>query len=474
MSALAQIHKACRTGSLDAVRSVLDSQPSMVDMVDAELGWTPLYRAVMCGHVLIVKELLGRGADPNRLNKFGEAPLHQAVNVGEEVVTALLDSGACIDIRQHGDLQADGETPLHLAANKDRTAMVKFLLKRKATADLPSFTVTSTQYGKTALHLAVEGGYEATVRLLLRSGACIDLKDKVRFKQNGMTPLDCAETSSMKQLLLSNHKTSATPSILARSTYRLKDPSYGLLELEQRTQATESYLKTIDPEPTLMNSAQQITCDSDTIRFNSSIDISGAFSSRGARDLLDWLRRNRLEEAYKALVENGYDDLEMLQETQHSEVPLTKDMLRSIGILKPGLAARLLGLLELEAYAEMAEDFKEAEKINCCGKPLVGVSARTYPTMYEWLERINLGHLYENFESTGYDDFEHLALLSKTQQKLTDEVLYREIGIRMVGHRHRILFRLMEDCRSSSLSSSFVSRVDAEQRCAPCKSCLLS
>mmetsp|Transcript_31268 Transcript_31268/g.54312 ORF Transcript_31268/g.54312 Transcript_31268/m.54312 type:complete len:151 (-) Transcript_31268:899-1351(-) len=136
MSALALIHKACRTGSLDSVRSVLDSQPSLLDTVDTELGWTPLYRAVMCGHVMIVKELLRRGADPNRLNKYGEAPLHQAVNVSEDVVTALLDSGAQIDIRQF-----DGETPLHLAATKGRTEMVKLLLKRKATVDLPNFLV---------------------------------------------------------------------------------------------------------------------------------------------------------------------------------------------------------------------------------------------------------------------------------------------------------------------------------------------
>eukprot|EP00359_Climacostomum_virens_P002035 CAMPEP_0204900622 /NCGR_PEP_ID=MMETSP1397-20131031/2581_1 /ASSEMBLY_ACC=CAM_ASM_000891 /TAXON_ID=49980 /ORGANISM="Climacostomum Climacostomum virens, Strain Stock W-24" /LENGTH=409 /DNA_ID=CAMNT_0052068803 /DNA_START=171 /DNA_END=1400 /DNA_ORIENTATION=- len=409
---------------------------------------------------MIVKELLRRGADPNRLNKYGEAPLHQAVNVSEDVVTALLDSGAQIDIRQF-----DGETPLHLAATKGRTEMVKLLLKRKATVDLPNFL-----YGKTALHFAVEGGYEDTVKLLLQFGACVDLKDK-----NGLTPLDCADTSTMKQILICSPLTPPKPQILIRSKYHMKPSSFRMLDLEEGTQATDSYLKTIDPEPTaIMNSAQQITCDSETFKFNPSNDVSGAFSSRGAKDLLSWLNRNRLEEVYKVLVENGYDDLEMLQETQKSEVPLTKEMLRSIGIIKPGLAARLLGLLELENYIADPEDFRETDKLNCCGKPVVGSSARPPPTLYEWLERMGLGHLQENFESAGYDDFEHLVLLNKTSQKITDEVLYRELGIKMMGHRHRILFKLMEDSRSSSLQSSFVSRVEAEQRCAPCKNCLLS
>lgn len=133
----------------------------------------------MCGHLAIIKELLQRGADPNRLNKHGEAPLHQAVNVSEEVVSALLDSGANIDIRQLGKLQLDGDTPLHLAANKGRREMVKLLVKRRASVDLPNFLVPPIQYGKTALHFAVEGGCEDTVKELLRSGASTDLKDKV-------------------------------------------------------------------------------------------------------------------------------------------------------------------------------------------------------------------------------------------------------------------------------------------------------
>lgn len=278
----------------------------------------------------------------------------------------------------------------------------------------------------------------------------------------------------MKQILLSSPLTPPKPQVLPRSKFNMKPSSFRMLDLEDGTQATDSYLKTIDPEPTVMNSAQQITLDSETYKLNQSNDVSGAYSSRGARDLLSWLQRNRLEEVYRVLVENGYDDLEMLQETQRSEVPLTKELLRSIGVMKPGLAARLLGLLELETSSGDVEVFKETSRLTCCGKPMIGSSTRATPTMYEWLERMNLGHLHENFESAGYDDFEHLMLLNKTQHRLTDEGLYRELGIKMIGHRHRILFRLMEDSRSSSLQSSFISRVEAEQRCTPCKSCLLS
>jgi ankyrin repeat protein len=473
MSALALIHKACRTGSLDTVCTILDAQPILLDTVDDELGWTPLYRAVMCGHAAIVQELLRRGSDANRLNKFGEAPLHQAVSVSEEVVVALLDSGASIDVRQLGNLHSDGETPLHLAASKGRTNLVRLLLRRRATVDLPTFLVAPRQYGKTALHFAVEGGFEDIAKLLLRAGACIDLKDKVRPMQNGLTPLESAETATMRQILLSNPMTPPKPEILAKSKYSIKPASFRVLDLEEGTQATESLFKTIDPEP-VTHAAQQVTCDSDNFRFNPSNDVSGAYSTRGAKDLLSWLSTHRLEDLYRVLIDNGYDDLEMLQETQKSEVPLTKEMLRSIGVMKPGLAARLLGLLELETNTTIVLDIGETDRLNCCGRPTIATSSYAYPSLLEWLERMSLGYLHEHFVSAGYDDFEHLILLNKTTQRLTDEVLYRELGIKMIGHRHRILFRLMEDSRTTSQQSSFVSRVETEQRCAPCKSCLVS
>jgi hypothetical protein len=293
--------------------------------------------------------------------------------------------------------------------------------------------------------------------------------------QNGLTPLDSAETSNMRQILLSNPLTPPKHEILAKSKYSIKPASFRVLDLEEGTQATASLFKTIDPEPVPHAiSAQQVTCDSDHFRFNPSNDVSGAYSSRGAKDLLTWLSTNRLEDLYRVLIDNGYDDLEMLQETMKSEVPLTKEMLRSIGVMKPGLAARLLGLLELETNTTEVLDFGETDKLNCCGRPTIATSSYAYPSLLEWLERMNLGYLHEHFVSAGYDDFEHLIQLNKTTQRLTDEVLYRELGIKMIGHRHRILFRLMEDSRTSSQQSSFVSRVESEQRCAPCKSCLVS
>lgn len=67
------------------------------DLTDAD-GNTLLMLAAYHGHAGTVAALLGRGADPDRLNDRGQSPVAGAVFKGEdEVVRVLLDAGAALD-----------------------------------------------------------------------------------------------------------------------------------------------------------------------------------------------------------------------------------------------------------------------------------------------------------------------------------------------------------------------------------------
>ncbi len=108
----------------------------------------------------------------------GNTPLHLAAD-GEDAgfVRFLIDKGAKIDLAG-----ARSKTPLHISAGNDRRAIVDALLKRGAALE------ARDDYQRTALILcARERGQAATGRILIEAGADVNAAD--RF---GSTPLELA------------------------------------------------------------------------------------------------------------------------------------------------------------------------------------------------------------------------------------------------------------------------------------------
>ena len=130
-------HEACRSADLPLLRSLLETDPSLLNSLDHKYGWTPLSRAIICDHSDVVKFLLKQGADPNCTTAVGEPPLYLAVDLQHTQLTQLLlDFGADPNAGN-----ADGETPLHLAAFKGLKAEMELLLSHGANPDLVDFVV---------------------------------------------------------------------------------------------------------------------------------------------------------------------------------------------------------------------------------------------------------------------------------------------------------------------------------------------
>ena len=103
-----EIHKACRDGNLEMVRSLIDRKDKLVNLREYR-GWTPLFYACATNSVEIACFLITKGACVDAKDKYGETPLHRTVSekcgrirknsVSCSLVKMLLDSGADPEIK---------------------------------------------------------------------------------------------------------------------------------------------------------------------------------------------------------------------------------------------------------------------------------------------------------------------------------------------------------------------------------------
>ncbi|KAK4699909.1 uncharacterized protein P7C70_g6345, partial [Phenoliferia sp. Uapishka_3] len=177
-----------------------------------------LENALIAGHVGVVELLAKAGADVNTKNRSGIPLLFEAVEQGHEMVKALQEAGASIDIRgprgdsalhraaRSGDVQSvdvlvragasvntkntHSQTPLQCAVSYSSEASEETIKsKLEITRLILEVSCISLDWedgaGNTPLHSAVtrKGGLEI-VKLLLHHGASLDV-----FNHAGETPL---------------------------------------------------------------------------------------------------------------------------------------------------------------------------------------------------------------------------------------------------------------------------------------------
>ena len=125
-----QILKAAKSGDLATVRTLLESDVSLVAAQDTD-GSTPLHCASWKGHPEVVAVLLDFGADiqaQNQNDHWGDTPLHAAAHGNQRAVAALLiERGADIHA-----LSAFGRTPLQETEAHKATAVANLLKKHGA------------------------------------------------------------------------------------------------------------------------------------------------------------------------------------------------------------------------------------------------------------------------------------------------------------------------------------------------------
>jgi uncharacterized protein len=128
-------------------------------------GLTPLHKAVSDDDIAAVKHLLASGADARAATTLGHVtPLAlAAINGDAAIILALLNAGAAVDAAN-----ADGDTPLMLAAASGNTDAIKVLLDHAAAG---AINAKEPVRGETPLMFAAGRNRAEAVKLLIARGA---------------------------------------------------------------------------------------------------------------------------------------------------------------------------------------------------------------------------------------------------------------------------------------------------------------
>ncbi len=156
------VFEASAVGEEGRLRDLLKSDGDLVHAMN-EQGFTPLGLAAFFGHEDVLRTLLDRGAEVDRVMESPNSNTALDAAVAADHLAAarlLLDGGANVNVQA-----ARGHTPLHKAAFGGNAEMVRLLLNRGADP------MRETEEGRRPLDIAEERGHAAAAAVLREHGA---------------------------------------------------------------------------------------------------------------------------------------------------------------------------------------------------------------------------------------------------------------------------------------------------------------
>ena len=165
--------------------------------------------------------------------------------------------------------------------------------------------------------------------------------------------------------------------------------------------------------------------------------------SKNIDTLYHFLSEIKLEKYYNILNSNGFEDIQVLINQEKTTTAITDEQLKEAGINPPGDRAKILIRLQ-EKAGNFIFQIPKTVYYTC-------VNIENYMNDYnieklnDWLKALKIENYLENFIDAGYHSVELMLLQMESKNPITNDILKNELGIKKVGHRARIINKLLEE-----------------------------
>lgn len=185
------------------------------------------------------------------------------------------------------------------------------------------------------------------------------------------------------------------------------------------------------------------------IQINNEINQFNVNNINQEDSLYKFLSEINLEKKYYFLMNsNGFEDIDLLIEQERTcklNTSITNSALKEIGIYLPGDRAKILIHLEEKAgnysFAIPKNVYYFLEDVNNINND------ENIKKIFEWLKVIKVENYLDNFIKCGYYSLELILMQMNSKNPINEDIIKDEIGIKKVGHRARIINKLVEDGR---------------------------
>ena len=219
--------------------------------------------------------------------------------------------------------------------------------------------------------------------------------------------------------------------------------------------------------PSFLNSKSNMDFFSSEMTAEDTVNKSKNPINNSQISLYNFLLEIKLDKYYNLLNSNGFEDIQVLINQGKSILAITDAQLKEVGIDIPGDRAKILIRLQ-----EKAGNFQYQIPKNVyytCNDLENYINDLNIKKLYEWLQTLKIEKYLENFVEGGYHSVELMLIQMESKNPITDVILKDELGINKIGHRARIINKLLEEGKkyNNKLKSSMliVGKNETEKIC---------
>ena len=227
--------------------------------------------------------------------------------------------------------------------------------------------------------------------------------------------------------------------IISQKSQTIKERDSNILNID------DFNLSITNIDNSIPNKLEKINFDC-PIHSSDETDVSSPAIKPNKDPLNLFLSEIQLEKYYSLMKNNGFDDIQLLLNQTKNDIAITDKQLKLSGLNIPGDRAKILIRLQEKAgnfsfpipqevyHIYQSDNYNEDKNII---------------KLKNWLDELKIGIYLENFMKNGYHSLELMMLQMESKNPLTDEILKEEIGIDKIGHRSRIINKLIDDAKNT-------------------------